>query len=202
MPSGSTNFLQWNPNANLQENDATFADDAQRLSGATLPSQFSNSLANKCFYQWSTFITAFCNMLAGKNYSPNDGSSSPSTALANLVGVLNNVLTFFDLPTIFTSPSFTGIPTAPTAAVGTNTTQLATMAALLQGTLRAETSGYRIQQGIGTGTSVTFPTAFSAPPVFVPVGVGGSVNIGSVSATGATVNTTVSTFHWIAIGPS
>ena len=31
---------------------------------------------------------------------------------------------------VFTSPNFTEIPTAPTAALGTNTTQIATMAAL------------------------------------------------------------------------
>jgi hypothetical protein len=32
---------------------------------------------------------------------------------------------------VFNSPAFTGTPTAPTAAVGTNTTQIATMAALV-----------------------------------------------------------------------
>jgi hypothetical protein len=36
-------------------------------------------------------------MMAAKNYSPNDGSANPSTAIANLVGVLMNVLTVEDL---------------------------------------------------------------------------------------------------------
>jgi hypothetical protein len=51
--------------------------------------------------------------------------------LNQLVGVTSPIQTQIDGKISGTSPALTGIPTAPTAAPGTNSTQIATMAAVL-----------------------------------------------------------------------
>lgn len=74
------------------------------------------------------------------------------------------------------SPAFTGVPTAPTASSGTNTTQLATTAFVISSVsgsnVSLNTNGYQIgtngliiQWGVtpgsgGSPVTVTFPTAF------------------------------------------
>src|SRR5580698_7300430 len=93
----ATNFLQWNPTGANQENDSTYAGDSQRSGGAGSGSIFASALANKLFYQLALFVCAFATMLTNKGYAPNDGSSSFGTALANLVAVLNHVITDADL---------------------------------------------------------------------------------------------------------
>jgi hypothetical protein len=61
-------------------------------------------------------------------------TTSIGTVSATEIGYLDNVTspiqTQLDAKAPLASPALTGVPTAPTAAVGTNTTQLATMAAL------------------------------------------------------------------------
>jgi hypothetical protein len=104
--SGSTNFLQINPNATNQESDAAYASDTQR-SGGMVSGVFASILANKIFYQMSIFVTAMCHMLTGKNYSPNDGSASPGTALSALTTILSNILTNYDRP-LFNGPAAVG----------------------------------------------------------------------------------------------
>ena len=129
MP-GSTNFLQWNPNALNQETDSAYAGDSVRSGGAPANAIFASLLANKAFYQWAIFVAGFANMLANKGYSPNDGSASPGSALANLEAVLANVMTQADMSifALLASPAFTGTPTAPTPTTGDNSTKLATTA--------------------------------------------------------------------------
>jgi hypothetical protein len=90
MP-GTSNFLQWNPTQANQESDATFATDPQRLAGAANPSEFASALGNKCFYQWSTFVAAFAQMMATKGYTMSDAS------LATLASVLAAVVTDADI---------------------------------------------------------------------------------------------------------
>lgn len=119
--SGTTNFELWSGTSpfNNAESDAAYAADAQRANGA-VNGPFDPTLANKFFGQESIFTNAMVQMLVGKNYSPNDGSASPSTALAALTTVLNNILTNADRPlytggaaTLSTNPSMTFSLTAP-----------------------------------------------------------------------------------------
>lgn len=60
-----------------------------------------------------------------------DGILASTTELNYLQGATSGVQAQIDLKAPLSSPAFTGIPTAPTAAPGTNTDQIATMAALL-----------------------------------------------------------------------
>lgn len=86
------------------------------------------------------------------------------------------------------SPAFTGIPTAPTASNGTNTTQLATTA-FSYGTLSAGTTGYVVlPNGLifewGFSNSVTNPRTVSFPLTFPN-------NAFTVTATGQGTNNSI-----------
>lgn len=98
--------------------------------------------------------------------------------LANINGQLQNSQVPYGViqqwaATLFTNAALTGVPTAPTAAAGTNTTQIATTAfvqqifsALANGYFRLP-NGIRVQWGFNTrfGSStqtVFFPSAFSS----------------------------------------
>lgn len=84
--------------------------------------------------------------------------------------------------TLFTSPAFTGVPTAPTAAAGTNTTQIATTA-FVQGVFSLLANGYwrapnglLIQWGFNTrfgsaAQTVAYSTNFASVFAVVPTGV-------------------------------
>jgi hypothetical protein len=78
--AGTTNLIQWNPTAAGQENDAAYAADSQRSGGATDPSLFLAPLANKAFYQWSTFLTALFTAFANKGFTTSDSNLSTLTA--------------------------------------------------------------------------------------------------------------------------
>jgi hypothetical protein len=127
----ANNFLPWNPNAANQESDAAYAADSQRTGGAASGSIFTSLLANKFFYQIGIWIAAMAAMLTDKGFVPNDGSSSPGTALTSLKAVLANILTKADpipqiavffaafnnfgaipLQSIYTVPTFAVFPTA------------------------------------------------------------------------------------------
>jgi hypothetical protein len=88
--SGTNNFLQHNPTEANQETDAAYLADSLRTGGigtdATLPSPW----LNKVWYQCTTFVAAFAQMMANKNYNMQDGDI---TALTN---TLANVLTNAD----------------------------------------------------------------------------------------------------------
>jgi hypothetical protein len=82
----STNFLQWNPAAVNQENDAAYAADPQRAGGAVDNSPLPSLVGNKVFYQVTTFVAAFGQMMANKGYSTSDADIAVLTAvLANIV---------------------------------------------------------------------------------------------------------------------
>ena len=91
MPA-STNILQFNPGSSNQEDDASYAADTLRTGGIATDSTFPSVTANKMFYQWSTFLAAFANMMVAKGYSIND------TSLSTLQGILANVITNADGP--------------------------------------------------------------------------------------------------------
>ncbi len=108
MPS--TNFIQFNPTQSNQETDAAYAADALRIAGAQVDNIFQSPLANKMFYQFSTFITAFCNMLVIKGFSPNDANL---TALTTLLG---NVLTTADTQASYLNVAYSPSPVFNRAA--------------------------------------------------------------------------------------
>lgn len=89
--AGSNNFLQWNANKTNQETDTQYNADALRVGGAVLNAIFPSALANKAFYQWSTFVAAFAQMMADKSYNLSDADFNA------LKAVLANVLTTEDL---------------------------------------------------------------------------------------------------------
>lgn len=76
----TTNLQQWNPTAVNQETDAEYVADSQRAGGATNPAIFEAELANKAYYQWSTFLTALFQAFAAKGYTTSDSNLSSLTA--------------------------------------------------------------------------------------------------------------------------
>jgi hypothetical protein len=122
-------------------------------------------------------------------------------------------------PNILASAALTGVPTAPTAANGTASTQVATTAFVNPGTSKA-TNGYRtnpdgtidqwgqIAYGGSGGLTITFPkpwpnTLFSL--VTTPTIGGNSLGLSSYNSTQAIMSTnslggTAQTFYWRAIG--
>jgi hypothetical protein len=98
--AGTTNAQQWNPTQANQETDAAYTADAQRSGGAVDLTEFPSALANKLFYQVSTYITALGTMLANKGYSNNDAN------LANLTTVMANLMTSADLAWLTAGFSF------------------------------------------------------------------------------------------------
>lgn len=147
--SGANNFLRWNSGGNNQENDAAYAADAQRINGATTPSLFPAQTGNKLFFQQSIMVFALAQMMANKNYNMSDADET------NLIGALTNILTFFDLPAVFTSPAFTGNPTCPTPAVGDNDTSVVN-SAFVKAVLGAS-GGFVFSQALPG--YIKFPTA-------------------------------------------
>lgn len=78
--AGTTNMLPWNPTAANQETDAQYLADSQRAGGATDPSVFESILANKAFFQWSTYLTALFQAFAAKGFTTSDSNLSTLTA--------------------------------------------------------------------------------------------------------------------------
>lgn len=149
MP-GSTNIQQWNPGKINQENDAAYTADPQRTGGA-ISGVFGSQLANKLFYQVSTVNAALAKMMANKGYTISDAD------FTNLVGALNNILTFVDVPTIFNNAALTGNPTAPTPPDGDNDTSIATTAFINR--LLGAFSGFEFVH-VGTTGHIKFPAIF------------------------------------------
>jgi len=117
----STNFKQWNPPANNMESDTNYNADTLRANGIPSGVGGSGVLApsithNKLFYQVTTFVTALANFLVGLGLSPNDGSASPSTALANLTAIFQSA---FAQPTNTSTYKYsaTGGSTSTTGAI-------------------------------------------------------------------------------------
>ena len=119
-----SNFIQWNPGAVNQENDATYEADTMRSGGATVGVPMPSPLANKLFYQLSTLAAALAGAMADKGYTVSDAN------LAALQAVMDNLLTQNDLLPYApkASPALTGSPTAPTQAYNDSSTKLATTA--------------------------------------------------------------------------
>jgi hypothetical protein len=154
MPA-STNFLVFGTGTTNTETDAQYEADAARTGGAVVDTPFSSALANKAFYQWSTFITAFAEALVSKGFSPNDAN------LAALTSLLANVLTTADIKT-----PMLGVVYSPTAALNAATATGWTMT--LDGNLAFSISGIAVgqiltfawQQDSVGGRTITYPAQF------------------------------------------
>lgn len=97
--AGSSNFQQWNPNANNQESDTAYTNDAIRQDGATA-GVFPSVLANKLFFQLSTMSAALGQMLANKGFTVRDGAANvDGNNFAALVAVLANIAVGTDIQT-------------------------------------------------------------------------------------------------------
>lgn len=95
------------------------------------------------------------------------------------------------------SPAFTGVPTAPTAAIGTNTTQLATM-----GALQARILG-TVSQAAGVPTGAILETATNANGTYIKYADGTMICTKSVSIASAAITTgTGSLFFYSAASQS
>ena len=90
--AGSNNFLQWNPNALNQQDDATYVLDVMRTGGA-ITGIFTSELANKLFYQCTTMVSALGESLSNKGYTISDAS------ISTLITALSNILTKADFGT-------------------------------------------------------------------------------------------------------
>lgn len=104
------NVQQWNPAAINQETDAQYAADSQRSGGASDGSDFLAPLANKLFYQLSTYTKAFADMLSNKGYANNDSDLSVLTA------IMSNILTEADQVPQILAVGFSPTPTFNCAA--------------------------------------------------------------------------------------
>lgn len=112
--SGTHNFQQWNPTAVNQDTDSQYTTDTLRVNGAANPSIMPSKTGNKLFFQVTTFIKAFADMLATKNYSTSDANAG------TLASVLGNVMTQADMTPYapLNSPALITPSTASTPAGG------------------------------------------------------------------------------------
>lgn len=173
--AGSSNFLVVNPNCTNQESDVAYGNDSTRIGGIAFNQILSSLLGNKIFYQSSIGVAALMSALAGKGYSPNDGSANPSTALANLVSVLSNILTNADIPGVPWQTFYANTGPAVTIAspgsslqilMGTNTYSLAAAPQrvarfLNRGTLQNIGASSLIEFVMNVNSSVTGIVSFS-----------------------------------------
>ena len=152
----STNFIQWNNAALNQETDAEYLADAQRIGGVTTGSLAPSATMNKFYYQASTFIAAFGQMLATKGYSNSDAS------LPTLAAVLANVLTEADMGAQIVSVPYS--PTPAFNAAGNNGFQMTLTGNITASTISGVSPGqllafYFVQDSVG-GRTVSWPSSF------------------------------------------
>jgi hypothetical protein len=156
----TTNFLQWNPGQANQESDSDYNADSQRSGGAVDNTPLPAPLGNKAFYQWSTFVAAFCQMMAAKGYSTSDAD------ITTLQAVLANIVTEADgLPAI-TPLAYS--PTPAFNAAASNGFQMTLTGNVTSSTVAGVTPGqllafYFVQDAIG-GRTVAWPVSFAGAP--------------------------------------
>lgn len=166
---GTTNFLQFNPNQVNQETDALYAADTSRTGGAPANAIFASALANKLFYQLTTFVAAFANMMAGKGYSTSDSS------LGVLEGALANVLTNADLRHGIVTVPYSSTPTFDCSAASVFSLSLSGNVSLsvINASPGQAVLFIFIQDAAGSRT-VAFPGNVAGP--FQPVASSGAVS--------------------------
>jgi len=155
--AGTTNLIQWNPASNNQETDAQYLADSQRASGAVDPEFFDATLANKLFYQVTTYLTALFQAFAAKGYTTSDSN------LNTLASVCANFLTTADVePAVVNVPYAASVTLNAGASDGfyiqsmTGNLAIAAVTGLTAGQIVAL---YYQQDGVG-GRTISFPGVF------------------------------------------
>lgn len=87
--AGSTNFIQPNPSAANQQNDATYASDSLTTGGIGVDEILPSAWLNKIWFQSGTFVAAIAAVIAA--YGP--GYTITDTSIATLE---TNLLAFFN----------------------------------------------------------------------------------------------------------
>ena len=205
---GSEEFTPFNQTFLIDFNATnTQVDSLLRFNGITYSLRFSGSIANG---DKAPVIGTIPKIAVVK--------LDVSNSKAIIIDDRTIIQSLLDLKPNLASPAFTGTPTAPTAAVGTDTTQIATTAfvnAMLGGnTIPAKSlaadgyvklaNGLILQWGATSGTSDTFPIAFTTwRNIFLGntyPNTDNATNIKTYSLTGLTFSKTSGTTFWLAIG--
>ena len=151
--SGSSNFQQFNPGSVNQESDSAYTSDALRSGGITTDAIFASALANKLFYQLSTFVAAFAAALAAQGLVVSDAN------LATLQTVLMNVVIAgtsqtFDVLTAASILSTTGLQCEGGIVSGSSLPA--------EGEYAIYDSAGTVHNGVGSGTPITLAAAIAA----------------------------------------
>lgn len=101
----TTNFTQHNPSAANQETDSAFDGNSLTTGGIGVDAIMPSDWMNKRWYQDSTFVAAFAQMMVNKGYSTSDAN------ISTLVSVLGNLITNNDLKPAQTNVAFSPTPT-------------------------------------------------------------------------------------------
>ena len=159
MPAASSNFLQFNPALVNCESDASYAVDALRTGGIPNSTILPSATGNKLFYQASTFIAAFCQMMVNKGFSPLDSD------FANLVAVLTNVKTTADFASaIVTVPYASSILFNAAAATEFDLTLTGNVAASnITGQIAGQLLLFIITQDATGGRTFSWPVSLTSP---------------------------------------
>lgn len=187
MP-GSSNFQQWNPTKSNQQSDAAYTADSLRSGGAATNAIFASPLANKLFYQVTTFVAALAQSMATKGYV-----LSEAFGVTPLAGVLANLITQADLPglninqTLYRNnalPAHTGTVTKDTVfSVAIGAGQILSNA-IIQITLRfsatiaaGSISIYAMLGGVGPAINISATRDYEIEFKFVMPGVTNNENL-------------------------
>lgn len=190
--SATTNFLQFDPNLTNAEADSVYLTDSVRLNGGASGEIFGSLLANKAFYQWSTFIAAFAQMMVNKGFTVLDSN------FANLVAVLANVKTSADFASSIVSVAYaTSIAFNAAQSSGFDLTLTGNVSAsTLTGFTPGQLLVFWITQDATGNRTFVWPSALSnAQPICALAG-STTVQMFQVRANGSTIMP-VSPMLWI-----
>ncbi len=155
----STTFKQWNPTQFNQQDDAAYLSDALRVNGAPTAAILPSATANKLFYQVSTFVAAFAQMMSNKGYNLSDASFS------TLVAVLTNVKTAAEfLNSIVVIPYATSVVFNAAVSAQFDLTLTGNVASSsLTNVTEGELLLFLISQDGTGGRSFVWPTSITSP---------------------------------------
>ena len=130
--------MQANASAISASSSAQYASDSAAAAAASAESVDTAFLLNRANHTGTQSVSTLAGVLPVAN---------GGTGVATSTGTGSTVRSV--------SPALTGVPTAPTAAVGTNTTQVATTAFVM-----SRPAGHLFQQDMWNGTRANIPAGF------------------------------------------